>query len=567
MSTIAEVIAYLQDEVPRRAAAHAVPGVAIGLCDRDDILWAEGFGTTRGHSDGNDQPMRSGPGRPIGIDTMFSVQSTSKLYTATGVLAAVQDGLVDLDVPILQYLPDFTVGSDFEDHPERRITLRHLLTHTAGFTHDAPIGSNYEVSDATFEEHLASIQQTYLRFPVGHHHEYSNLGIDVAGQVVVAASGQRFAEFMRGRLFEPLGLVRSTFDFLAYDADDDAAFGHSRAFASSGRPLPRRVPMVPSGGLYASVGDVLRYLQFQLRGGEEVVAPQVLRQHLEFPKVAVEQTRGYGLGLYVDRWEPGVEVLHHGGAGFGFLCQVFWSPEVGIGGAILTNALDHDIQNELAADIVRMLADGRAARPVPGFSRTASSKATSVAAASAEAILGQYVGRLSDVVRIAVRDGRLVRVSVTEELLDLDDELTATVDDPAGGPPTRLVFLRDSAGHVRYLLEPVSGDVRYRTWVPELPPASLASSVLGDYVSRQCGVPMSRYRLRQDGTHPAIEFVSCDASDNQIVLQLTSVGGNRYLSATGEVLTITDAGLSYGGIPLTRPDTHPSASPARQNES
>lgn len=544
-----DVIRHLVEAVPREAEARGIPGVAIGLCDADGVLWARGFGTTRGAAD-------EGSAGQVGVDTMFSVQSTSKLFTATGVLLAVQEGLVDLDEPILRHLPGFTVRSDFEDHPERLITLRHLLTHTAGFTHEAPVGSNYEVSDAPFEAHLATIPQTYLRFPVGHHHEYSNLGIDLAGQVAAVASGESFPEFMRRRLFEPLGLTRSTFDFEAFNADDDRAIGHSRTFARAGRQVPRRVPMVPSGGLYTSVGDVLRYLRFQLLEGEPVLRPELTRQHLDFPRLTDQQTQGYGLGLYVDRWTPGVRVLHHGGAGYGFLCQVFWLPELGIGGAVLTNSVDHDLQNELAADIVRRLAAG--ARPgdaAPAPTEPPAPPAPSSTPPPPEELAGRYVGRLGDILAFVVRAGRLAQVEPEEAVVAFEGELTVLLPGDPLGSPRRLVFLRDAAGHVRYLLDAGTGDVLYRTVVPELGPSTLDPGLVGDYESRVGDVPMSPYSLRQDGDHAVIDLSRKGSLTDPITLQLAPVVPNRYLSTTGEVLTVGDDSVVYANIPLTRTDS------------
>jgi CubicO group peptidase (beta-lactamase class C family) len=81
----------------------------------------------------------------------------SKSFAALGVLMVVQDGLLDLDAPITEYLPDFSVKSRFEDHPERKMTLRHLLSHRTGFSHEAPVGSNYDSRPTSFEEHVLSI--------------------------------------------------------------------------------------------------------------------------------------------------------------------------------------------------------------------------------------------------------------------------------------------------------------------------------------------------------------------------------------------------------------------------
>ena len=100
-------------------------------------------------------------------DTIFSVQSMSKMFTATAVMQAVAAGRLDLDEPITTYLPGFTVHSAFEEHPERKITLRMLLSHTAGFTHEAPVGNNNELEPGDFDAHVRSISDTWLRFPVG----------------------------------------------------------------------------------------------------------------------------------------------------------------------------------------------------------------------------------------------------------------------------------------------------------------------------------------------------------------------------------------------------------------
>ena len=98
------------------------------------MLWAEGFGCT-------DWNCRT----PVTADTPFSIQSMTKSFTAVAVLLAVQDGLLDLDAPISTYLPDFTVNSIFDERPQDLITLRMLLSHTAGFTHEAPVGNNYDL--------------------------------------------------------------------------------------------------------------------------------------------------------------------------------------------------------------------------------------------------------------------------------------------------------------------------------------------------------------------------------------------------------------------------------------
>ena len=137
---IADIIAEYRQEIPHRMEQEHVPGLAIVVVDDQNILWAEGFGYT-------DWNRRI----PVNTDTLFSIQSMSKSFTATAAMFAAQDGLVDLDEPITTYLPDFHVNSIFEQYPERKITLRMLLSHTAGFVHEAPIGGNSDLPGHSFE--------------------------------------------------------------------------------------------------------------------------------------------------------------------------------------------------------------------------------------------------------------------------------------------------------------------------------------------------------------------------------------------------------------------------------
>lgn len=107
--------------------------------------------------------------------------SLSRWRDAVAIMLAVQRGLLDLDAPITTYVPRFVVRSRFESNPQDRITLRLLLCHRAGFTHEAPIGNNYDPDFPSFEAHVQSISDTWLRFPVGERYRYSNLGVDLAG--------------------------------------------------------------------------------------------------------------------------------------------------------------------------------------------------------------------------------------------------------------------------------------------------------------------------------------------------------------------------------------------------
>ncbi|WP_161606182.1 serine hydrolase domain-containing protein [Microlunatus speluncae] len=334
----------LRRDVPGLLAEHDVPGLAIGICDASGLRWSAGFGhTTRG-------------GAEVTPSTMFSIQSVSKLYTSTVIMTAVRDGLLDLDEPITSYLPDFTVHSSWERHPERRMTLRLLLSHRAGFTHEAPIGSNYH-ADRSWAAHLRSISDSWLRFPVGHHYEYSNLGIDLAAHALESVTGRPFLTLARERLLEPLGLRRTTFDQRAIMTEPDRARGHDPQVAR----LPVWIPMIAAGGVYSGIDDACRFVSFHLAGGEGILTPELLREQYAVPSPEPDQDLGYGLAVRHARWDDRV-ILGHGGGGYGFTCYLGWAPRDGVGVVVLTNSSGSSLFEDLCRRAFRELLGAGAER-------------------------------------------------------------------------------------------------------------------------------------------------------------------------------------------------------------
>jgi CubicO group peptidase (beta-lactamase class C family) len=331
--------------IPRVMQKQHIPGMAVAIVDDTRVVWSEGFGYT-------DWDRQT----PITVDTPFSIQSMSKSFTAAAVMLAVQEGLVDLDTPVSTYLPDFQVNSIFEARPQDKITLRHLLSHTAGFTHDAPVGNNNDLDPGTWEEHIASISDTWLLFPVGTRYHYCNNGIDLAAYIVEVRAGIPFQQYVQSRLLDPLGMAHSTFDIETIRALPDRAIGHTFT------PQVPLVQMMPSGGMYASASDMARYLLFYLNLGKahsgQAEQMQVLSEDLlmtmyagQFPASADQQ---YGLGLGFYRMQDATSTLQigHGGGGFGFLSDMVWYPQLKFGVVWLSNSSEHDLQSWLTGQIV-----------------------------------------------------------------------------------------------------------------------------------------------------------------------------------------------------------------------
>jgi len=330
-SDLGEAIAEaLLGWLPDQLEASGVPGAALAVIDNREIVREEVYGVT------------DGPGSPpITPDTVFCIRSISKSLTALAVLMAVQDGLVDLDTPISEYLADFTIHSRFDEHPEDLITLRHMLSHWAGFTHDPPVGIDLD-QPSYFERYIERVPETWLRFPIGYRLEYSNYGFDLAGFILQMRSGKPFARYLQEKVLGPIGMVGSSFDLVSVEGATDRAVGHD----GQGDAVPVPFPEIAAAGLYSSLRDMSRYVQFHLNDGV-VNGRRLLREDLMEQAHSIQfarpgQRTGYSFGL----WREVVSntfSLYHDGGGRGFGSHMILYPELGIGVVALTNKEYHGL--------------------------------------------------------------------------------------------------------------------------------------------------------------------------------------------------------------------------------
>ena len=349
-SVAAQFVKELQAGLPAWVKEKDVPGVAVAVVDDKEILWQGVYGFTSRAKD-----------KPVTPRTLFSIQSMSKSFTALAILMAVQDGLLDLDRPITEYLPDFKVHSRFEENPERKMTLRHLLSHRAGFTHEAPVGGNFDSRPHTFAEHILSISDTWLRYPVGYRYSYSNLGIDLAGWIVEKKSGVPFAKYVRDKVLAPLGMNDSTLDIMAILKAEDRAVGNVSALLNVAGGIPVEVPMVPAGGVYTNILDMARYLMFHInkgRSGPTQVLKRDLIEAMHTVQLPEKHERfGYGLGLISSHIGPQV-YLTHGGGGYGFTSYMAMYPGLKLGIVVLTNTEQNSVIGPVSELVNKIIQDG-----------------------------------------------------------------------------------------------------------------------------------------------------------------------------------------------------------------
>jgi CubicO group peptidase (beta-lactamase class C family) len=279
--------------------------------------------------------------QPVLTESIFRLASISKPFTATLAMTLVDEGLLDLDLPIAAYLPAIALR---DSAARATLTMRHLLSHTGGFDCEFPtdvqqFGSNDDALGALIEHYDELRQWTQP----GEMLSYCNTGFWLAGAVISAIAGVPFEQAMRERVFAPLGLERS-----CYAADEaivhPIALGHMptspegtehslvRSFAY---PRVRR----PSGGVIANARDVLRFANAHMGIGEQSVLSDESRLSMQQPQTRLRQTTPdcWGIG-----WEiidhPQGKIIGHGGSFGGYQTHLAIVPERQFAFVVLTNS-------------------------------------------------------------------------------------------------------------------------------------------------------------------------------------------------------------------------------------
>ena len=364
----------------------ASPGCAVGVDRAGQPVLRRAYGMANLES-----------GTPWTVGTLSESGSVAKQFTATAIVLLARDGKLSLDDDITRWIPEVRgLG--------RKITIRHLLTHTSGLPdrytlHEVqgrPAGEtdheNGEVLDV-----VAHLRE--LNFDPGEDYLYSNTGYIVAATIVERASGQSLEAFTDARIFQPLGMTSTRW------REDHRVVVPGRAAAYSGtlfrgfrndHPFTR---VIGSGGLLTTVDDFLKWQDALLAGGEPWGAVRDSLEHVGRLNDGTELT--YGLGVSVDRWRGVRRVAHTGSTG-GYRAALARFPEQRTAVALLCNlgSIEPGGVAQRVATIV--LGDALAAmEPEP--------QAVAVDGAMLAGLAGGYhAPRTEEVMVLQVRNGQLV---------------------------------------------------------------------------------------------------------------------------------------------------------------
>ncbi|MGI5368890.1 serine hydrolase domain-containing protein [Streptomyces iakyrus] len=287
--------------------------------------------------------LHRGTGVEATTDSVFQMGSIAKVYTATLIMQLADSGQLDLDAPVVDVLPEFSVAD-----PEltRAITTRQLLSHTSGLTCDFTYDSGR--GDDCLAKYVEAAKGVALDCPPGEALSYSSIGYNVLGRIIEVLTGKVWDEALKDLLLTPLGLDH-TMTLPEEALRFRAAMGHLGEPGQDPDPAPSWDLMPRSAGPYgrviATAGDLARLARMHLAGGvaqdgtrmlsEETVA-LMQRRVVDSPDKWSVSADGWGLGWTLYDWN-GVQGYGHDGASIGQYGYLRVVPSAGVAVALLTN--------------------------------------------------------------------------------------------------------------------------------------------------------------------------------------------------------------------------------------
>ena len=298
-----------------------IPGASIAIIRGDHVLFAKGFGKADVET-----------GDAVRPEMLFRLGSTTKMFTAAALVGLAVEGKFDLNAPVGKYVSGLAPKIS-------RLTANQLLSHTAGLRDGATMYGSHD--DPALGKEIQSWTDDWLFTDPGAIISYSNPGYWFAGYLIETITGKPYADAMEARLFQPLGMKRTTLRPMMamtwpFAQGHELADGKVRI----ARPAADNAANWPAGSIFSNVQDVSRFvIAFMNEGridGKQVLDPKVIAQ-MSAPHAAVPGgTQSYGYGLTMRDYR-GVRLLQHGGARTGYGSDIRMIPEQRVAVIVETN--------------------------------------------------------------------------------------------------------------------------------------------------------------------------------------------------------------------------------------
>jgi CubicO group peptidase (beta-lactamase class C family) len=327
----AQLVTFIEEALP----ILEVPGVAIGVVQNGELVYASGFG------------QADEVGNAVDADTRMLIGSTTKSMTTLLMAQTVDVGNMAWDTPVTDIMPSFAVA---DPAITQQFAVENLVCACTGVPRrdlELLVNSN----DLTAQDLIASLQTYDFYTAFGETFQYSNQLVATGGYVATMANGVAYDDVLEGyinlmdtQVFAPLGMTRTTFDFDQVLAGDNYAqpygasvFGYTPMTVDEERWL---LPLVPAGGAWSTVNDMAQYIIMELNQGvsaddKRIVSTENLTYTWQ-PQVQINATDSYGFGWIISDYK-GVPLISHGGNTLGFSSELLFAPEHNFGLVVLVN--------------------------------------------------------------------------------------------------------------------------------------------------------------------------------------------------------------------------------------
>lgn len=343
------------------AERHRVPGAQLGI-----LRLGTGTGTGTETDGAADELIETAygvlhvrTGAPVRTDALFQIGSITKVWTATVVMALVDEGLLGLDTPVADVLPELRLA---DSDVTKSVTLRHLLNHTSGI--DGDVFTDTGRGDDCLEKYVDVLGDAGQNHPPGATWSYCNSGYALLGRVIEKVTGKTWDQALRERLFAPLGLTHTVTlpeEALMFAA----AVGHDEhdgeLVPAPAWTLPRSIG--PAGLITSTVADVLAFARLHLTGGSAADGTRILSEQSAAAMAAHEAELpdayvlgdSWGLGWIRFGWD-GHRLIGHDGNTLGQAAFLRVLPDQGLAVALLTNGghardLYQDLYREIFEEV------------------------------------------------------------------------------------------------------------------------------------------------------------------------------------------------------------------------
>ncbi len=421
----------LDATVERARKVFDVPGIAVAIVQDGHVVWAKGYGV-----------KKYGGTDAVGPDTLFAIASNSKAFTTASLAILADEGKLTWDDPVTKHLPGFQMH---EAYATQEMTVRDLLTHRSGLglgAGDLLFWPPTDIPTAEIVRRLRFIKpETSFRAS----YAYDNILYATAGELIGKVSGQPWREFVRERIFKPVGMTHSVTDAGDIKPGADVAEPHAKVDFQGAPLVVERCSWANAAGagaIYSTVNDLAKWVIVQLNrgviraadGAEKILFTPAQQTEMWKPQspIPIRVPRpvaelkpnflAYGLGWTLQDYR-GHKVVSHTGGFPGYVSTVMMVPELNVGVIVLTNQEEggafrsiawHVIQaytGEAKTDLVAAYHEVRLGQLQEGEATAKEQLAKRDAHSQPSLALGKYAGTYRDVwygdVSVTEKNGKL----------------------------------------------------------------------------------------------------------------------------------------------------------------